>query len=86
MKIYLYTLALTILLAFMADARITLSPFNISFARPWLVVGIILIMCGCICLKAQWYGDGLKRGVEIKQDVFDDIKKTEPVKKITEEI
>jgi uncharacterized membrane protein len=74
MKIYLYTLALMILLAFMADVRITLWPFSITFARGWLAIGIILIMCGCICLKAQWYGDGLKRGAEIKEEVREDIK------------
>jgi len=78
MKLYLSTLALTLMLAFIADTKITFSPLSISFARPWLAVGIILIMCGCICLKAQWYGEGLKRGVEIREEVIEEIK--EPVK------
>jgi uncharacterized membrane protein len=78
MKLYLSTLALTILLAYMADTRVTIWPFSITFARGWLVLGIILIMCGCICLKAQWYNDGLKRGAEIKEEVREEIK--EPVK------
>jgi len=68
MKLYLSTLALTIMLAFIADTKITFSPFSISFARPWLAIGIILIMCGCICLKAQWYEDGLKKGTEIREE------------------
>jgi predicted membrane protein len=69
MKLYLSTLALFLMLAFISDIRISFSPFSITFARPWLAVGIILIMCGCICLKAQWYGEGLKRGAEIKEEV-----------------
>ena len=44
MKLYLSTLALTLMLSFIADIRISFSPFSISFARPWLAVGIILIM------------------------------------------
>jgi hypothetical protein len=80
MKLYLSTLALTLMLAFIADIRITFSPFSISFARPCLAIGIILIMCGCICLKAQWDGDGLKRGAEIKEDVKDEIKEQKNIK------
>jgi hypothetical protein len=78
MKIYLSTFALTLMLAFIADTRVILWPFSISFARGWLVLGIILIMCGGLCLKAQWYSDGLKRGAEIKEEVREEIK--EPVK------
>lgn len=73
MKLFLQTLALALLLAYMADMHITFRPFSISFNRPWLVIGIILIMCGCICLKAQWYEDGLKRGAEIKKEVIEEI-------------
>jgi hypothetical protein len=78
MKLYLSTLAITLMLLFIADTRITLLPFSISFARGWLALGIILIICGCICLKAQWYGEGLKKGAEIKEEVREEIK--EPVK------
>lgn len=74
MKLYLSTLALTLMLAFIADTTITWRPFTISFARGWLVLGIIFIMCGCICLKAQWYADGLKKGAEIKEEVREEIK------------
>lgn len=74
MKLYLTTLALTLLLLYLADTTITWRPFSISFGRGWMVLGAILIICGCICLKAQWYEDGLKRGAEIKQEVFDEIK------------
>lgn len=81
MKLYLSTLALTLMLAFIADTTITWRPFSISFARPWLAAGIILIMCGCICLKAQWYADGLKRGAEIKQEVREEIKE-EKIKEV----
>jgi hypothetical protein len=80
MTLYLSTLALTLMLAFIADTTITLSPFSISFARPWLALGIILIVAGSLCLKAQWYGDGLKRGAEIKQEVFDEIKEQKNIK------
>lgn len=80
MKIYLSTLALTLMLAFIADIRITLSPFSISFTRPWLALGIILIMCGCICLKCQWYQDGVKRGAEIKEEVREEIKEEKNIK------
>lgn len=74
MKLYLSTLALTLMLLFLADTRITLWPFSISFGRGWLVLGIISIMAGCVCLKTQWYNDGLKRGAEIKQEVIEEIK------------
>lgn len=69
MKLYLSPLALTLMLAFIADTQITWRPFSITFARPWLAAGIILIMCGCICLRAQWYTDGVKRGAGIKEEV-----------------
>jgi hypothetical protein len=71
MKLYLSTLALTLLLAFMADMRITLWPFSISFGRPWLALGTILIMCGCLCLKAQWYSDAVE---DYKEHVKKEIK------------
>lgn len=66
MKLYLSSLALFLLLVYLADTRITLWPFSIYFGRGWLVLGMILILCGCICMKAQWYGDGLKKGAEMK--------------------
>lgn len=74
MKLYLQTVALVFLLTYMADMHITFRPFSISFTRPLLVIGIILIMCGCLCLKAQWYEEGLKRGAELKQEVIEEIK------------
>lgn len=74
MKLYLSTLALTITLAFIADIRITFSPFSITLARPWLALGIILIMCGGLCLKCQWYEDGLKRGAEIREEIKERVK------------
>lgn len=81
MKLYLYTLALTILLLFLADTRITLWPFSISFGRGWLVLGIISIVCGCICLKTHWYEEGLKKGAEIKEEAM-----KEAVKEYREEL
>lgn len=77
MKLFLSTSALSLMLLFIADTRITFFPFSISFGRGWLAIGIILIMCGCVCLKAQWYGDGLRKGAEIKEEVFDEIKQEE---------
>lgn len=74
MKLYLQTLALTLILAYLADTTITWRPFSISFGRLHLVAGIILIMCGCICLKAHWYNEGLKRGAEIQREVIEEIK------------
>lgn len=77
MKLLLETLALTLILLFIADTRITFSPFSITFGRGWLVLGIIMIMCGCLCLKYQWYGDGMKKGAEIKEEVKQEIKQEE---------
>jgi hypothetical protein len=73
MKVFFSTLAITFLLAYLADMRVTFNPFSISFGHGWLVLGIIFIMCGCICMKAQWYSDGLKRGAEIKKEVIKEI-------------
>lgn len=75
MKPTLYTLALLIMLALIGHIRITLSPFSISFGRGWLLLGIILLMAGCGCLFMQWYGEGLKKGVQIKQEVIEENKK-----------
>jgi hypothetical protein len=33
------------------------------------VLGVILIMCGCICLKAHWYDEGYKKGSEFKEEI-----------------
>jgi hypothetical protein len=44
MTLYLSTLFLTLMLAFIADTTITLSPFSISCQRPWVAVLIVLIM------------------------------------------
>ena len=27
-------------------------------------------MCGCVCLKARWYDEGLKKGAEIKEEAM----------------
>lgn len=78
MKTYFTTLAL--ILAYLADTTITWRPFSVSFGRLYLVVGIILIMCGCICLKAHWYEEGLKRGAEIKKEVIEEIKGQQTIK------
>lgn len=74
MKLYLSTLALSLLLLYLADTTITWRPFSISFGRGWLVLGMILIIAGCMCMWHQWYSDGLKRGAEIKKEVFEEIK------------
>jgi hypothetical protein len=44
MTLYLSTLALTLILAFIADTTITLSPFSITIARPWAAVVVVLVM------------------------------------------
>lgn len=74
MKLYLSTLALTLLLAYLADTTITWRPFSISFGRGWLVLGIILISLGVGMIYYQGRWNGLKRGAEIKQEVIDEIK------------
>lgn len=74
MKLCLQALALTLILAYLADTTITWRPFSISFGRGWLVLGIILIVIGSGIIYYQGRWDGLKRGAEIKQDVFDEIK------------
>lgn len=74
MKLYIYTLALTLMLTFLADTRITFAPFSISFGRGWLVMGIILISLGVGIIYYQGRWDGLKRGAEIKQEVIDEVK------------
>lgn len=74
MKIYLTTLALSLLLLYLADTRITFSPFSISFGRGWLVLGYILIAIGGTMIYYQGRWDGLKCGAEIKQEVIDEVK------------
>ncbi len=76
MKLYLYTLALSLLLLYLADTTITWRPFSISFGRGWLVLGMILIALGAGMVYYQGRWNGLKRGAEIKQEVFDEIRKS----------
>lgn len=77
MKIYLTTLALSLILLFLADTTITFRPFSITFGRGWQALGYVLIVMGLICLRYQWRGDGLKRGAEIKREVIEEIKQDE---------
>lgn len=74
MKLYLSTLALTLLLLYLADTTITWRPFSISFGRGWMVLGMILISIGATMIYYQGRWDGLKRGAEIKQEVIEEIK------------
>lgn len=74
MKLYLTTLALSLLLFFLADITITWRPFSISFGRGWLVLGYILIAIGGTMIYYQGRWNGLKRGAEIKKEVREEIK------------
>lgn len=74
MKLYISTIALTLMLAYLADTRITFSPFSITFGRGWLMLGYILIAIGGSIIYYQGRWDGLKRGAEIKQEVIEEIK------------
>jgi hypothetical protein len=80
MKTYFYSLTLFLIVAFLADTRITFFPFSISFGRGWLVLGIILIMCGCICLKAHWYDEGMKKGIEINRELIKEVLEEDKIK------
>lgn len=74
MKIYLTTLALSLLLIYLADTTITWRPFSISFGRGLLVLGYMLIAIGGTMIYYQGRWDGLKRGAEIKKEVIEEIK------------
>lgn len=74
MKLYLTTLALSLVLLYLADTTITWRPFNVTFGRGWLVLGYILIAIGGSIIYYQGRWDGLKRGAEIKKEVIEEIK------------
>lgn len=59
---------LTAIIAYLADIKITFRPFSITADRWMHVVGIVLVVCGCILIELQGYKDG-KRGVEIREEV-----------------
>lgn len=80
MKLYLTTLALTLILLFLADTTITWRPFSISFGRGWLVLGYILIAIGGSMIYYQGRWNGLKRGAEIKKEVIEEIKEQQTIK------
>lgn len=80
MKLILQVIILTAILAYMAEIKISFSPFSISFGRGWLAIGFILIMCGCICLKAQWYQDGMKKGTEINKELIKEVIEEDKIK------
>ena len=80
MKLYLTTLALSLLLLYLADTTITFRPFSISFGRGWLVLGCILIALGATVIYYQGRWDGLKRGAEIKKEVIEEIKEQQTIK------
>lgn len=77
MKLSLQATALLLLLAFLADTRITFSPFSITFGRGWLVLGMILIALGAGIVYYQGRWNGLKRGAEIKEEVKQEINQEE---------
>lgn len=80
MKIYLTTLALSLLLLYLADTTITIRPFSISFGRGLLMLGYILIAIGGTMIYYQGRWDGLKRGAEIKKEVREEIKEQQTIK------
>lgn len=80
MKLYLTTLALTLILLYLADTTITFRPFSITFGRGWLVLGYILIAIGGTMIYYQGRWDGLKRGAEIKKEVNEEIKEQQTIK------
>lgn len=61
-------MALNATLIYISRLRVSFNPFSITMARGWLVLGIVLIICGCTCLKLQWYGEGWKEGSETKEE------------------
>jgi hypothetical protein len=76
MKIYLTTLAISLILLYLADTTITWRPFSISFGRGWLVLGMILIAVGVGMVYYQGRWDGLKRGGAIKEEVKKEIEES----------
>lgn len=73
MKEILQVIALAAILAYLAKVRISFAPFSISFDRGWFVIGMILIAIGASIIYYQGRWDGLRRGVEIKEEVKKEI-------------
>lgn len=86
MKLYLSTLALTLILLYLAYTTITFRPFSITFGRGWLMLGYILMSIGGTMIYYQGRWDGLKRRAEIKKEVMDEAIKQFEEEKTKEKI
>lgn len=72
MKLLLQSLGLFLILAYLADIKISFRPFSITADRWMHVLGIVAIVCGCILIELQGYKEG-KRGAKISNEVKEEM-------------
>lgn len=68
LNIIIYTIILLVMYGFMARTTISFNPFSISFARPYLALGWLLIAAGVLSIQH----DSEKKGAH---DLIDKMKK-----------
>ena len=78
-SIVILLIALTLILFFVAQISIQLSPFKITFGRPLFAIGLILIMIGVafiqIDAETKGYRRAYKEATEIVNKEFQNISK-----------
>ena len=68
LNIIIYTIILLVIYGFIAKTTISFNPFSISFARPYLALGWVLIAAGVLSIQH----DSEKKGAH---DLIDKMKK-----------
>lgn len=65
MKILLALILCIRLLLYLAETKVTVKPFSVSFGKSYLTIGWIFIIISFVLVRHQGYSDGLKRGKEL---------------------
>lgn len=63
-SIVILLIALTLILFFVAQISIQLSPFKITFGRPLFAIGWVLIIVGISCIQIDSERKGKKEVIE----------------------
>jgi hypothetical protein len=63
-KIILYAIVAIVALLWIAEPKITISPFKVQLTRGWFMLGMALIGLGIGFVRYQGYKDGAASGID----------------------
>jgi hypothetical protein len=62
-KTIIWAAALFVLIAFIADMKISFKPFYVKFGSPFFAIGVVLIGLGLACYYYEAYKQGREHGI-----------------------